>query len=70
MSIGNIESAAKITNKLVLLKKGQNITFVIKNTVVLDSGFYRLQIRREGYVNLYSRIEIRVKIKPGMYKRT
>lgn len=58
----------KFANRLVLLKKNESITFVIRNTVVQDSGYYRLEIRRDGFADLYSRTKIRVK-HPGMYKR-
>ena len=58
----------KFANRLVLLKKNESITFVIKNTVIQDSGYYRLEIRRDGFADLYSRTKIRVK-HPGMYKR-
>ena len=57
----------KFANRLVLLKKNESITFVIKNTVVEDSGYYRLEIRREGFADLYSRTKIQVE-NPGMYK--
>ena len=57
----------KFANRLVLLKKNESITFVIKNTVVQDSGYYRLEIRREGFADLYSRTEFKVK-NPGIFR--
>ena len=57
----------KFANRLVLLKKNESITFVIQNTVVQDSGYYRLEIRRDGFADLYSRTEIQVK-NPGTFR--
>ena len=45
-------------NRIDLMENDHLISFSIKNVSRNDSGYYRLEIRREGYGDLYSRVQI------------
>ena len=47
-----------LLNRIDLKRNVHLITFTIKNVIKNDSGYYRLEIRRHGYGNLYSRVKI------------
>ena len=45
-------------NRIDMMENDHLISFSIKNVSRNDSGHYRLEIRREGYGDLYSRVQI------------
>ena len=62
------ENKKYILLNIIDIKGNDLISFTIKNVSTDDSGYYRLQIRRHGHIDLQSRVQIIVK-STGKYTR-
>lgn len=47
-------------NRIDLVRKDHLITFIIKNANTNDSDFYRLEVRRIGWGDLFSKVYVLV----------